>query len=719
MNKISKEQTIIFNHIKNGDNVCIDAIPGSGKSTSMLTLSQEMPDAKFLHITYNSMLRKEFKEKTNLMKITNIEVHTYHSFAVKYFLPSAYTDTGIRKILREKMTLSQEIPHYDILVLDESQDMGFLYYHFVLYFLSFFESKIQLIILGDYMQGIYDFKGADIRFLTMAKEIWQDQPFLKSPMFHQCYLTMSYRITNQMAEYINTSMLTKKRLNACRDGEQVQYIRNNIYTMERIVVNIIKRLLDEGDTPSDIFILAGSVKGTNSNVRRIENSLTQMGIPCYLPNNENSTKVDERVIDGKIVFSTFHTTKGLERKYVFVVGFDDSYFEFMGKNLNKKICPNILFVATTRATHTLYLLESNNKGWDKPLTFLNMTHHDMKNVDFVEFKGQAQTIFYDSPSAASSTKSKLPVNNLTPTELIRFIPEEIIDEISPMIEDVFIELAGKTFENNLEDEISTIVKFESGLFEDISDINGIAIPALYYDFIVSPTGRQSSTLYDLIEEEVKKLPDNDHSYLKKVFEELDPVCITPADYLWTANVYFAMKEKLYFKLKQINKSECNWLLFETIEKCKSLLDKYIIPETNNILDLKQEETIIHCSSDEDHVNIDTVLSKYMNSNEIPMAKYRFTARIDILTDESIYELKCVSQISLEHKIQVVIYAFIWRIMYPLSEKKFKLLNIKTGELLELNSDINILTKIVVLLLKGKYGTLKTMNDADFLNNVRL
>jgi hypothetical protein len=721
MKEISEEQSVIFEHIKNGENVCIDAIPGSGKSTSMLTLSEVIPDKKFLHITYNSMLRKEFKEKTEIMKISNIEVHTYHSFAVKYFSYCAYTDTGLRKVLRDKITPSLDLPHYDILVLDEAQDTSLLYYHFVLHFLSFFKSKIQIIVLGDYMQEVYTFKGSEKRFLTMAKEIWENSPFLSSSVFHQCCLSMSYRITNQMAKYINTSMLTENRLNACRDGERVQYIRNGIYATEKIVVNIIKNLLDQGDLPSDIFILAGSIKGTNSNVRRIENSLTQMGIPCHVPNNAESSKIDERVINGKVVFSTYHTSKGREKKHVFVIGFDDSYFKFMGRNLEKFTCPNILFVAATRATHVLYLLENNSNSTDKPLSFLRMSHFDMKRSDFVNFKGLGQTVFYEDSPIVSS-KFKLPTRNLTVTDLVKFIPEYIIDEVSPIIEDLFIELACKDDSTNLEDEIPSIIESRTGLFEDMSDINGICIPAIYFDYLVPPT--TSTPLYDLIEDEIKKI-GNEHPFLKKVFEELNPICTTVSDYLYMSNVYFAMKEKLYFKLKQVEKNEYNWLTTEVIDKCKSLLDKYIDSEIKcgdssgeKSLNVEQEKTIIHCSSEENHINIDKILAKYIVQGQIPDAKYRFQGRIDVITQISIWELKCCSELSVEHKIQVVIYAFLWKAQYPLSQKKFKILNIKTGECLELNADIKILTKIIVLLIKGKYETPKSITDVEFLESIQ-
>lgn len=172
----------------------------------------------------------------------------------------------------------------------------------------------------------------------------KNKSFLNTPVFHHCILKMSYRVTNQMAQFINTSILgfyeSNKVLHACRDGTPVQYIRNTIYSIERVVVNIIQRILDEGDLPSDIFILAGSVKGTTSNVRKIEN-VSQRGIPCYIPNNE-ADGLDERVVDGKIVFSTFHTVKGRQRKYVFVVGFDESYMTY---NVRKDVRPKPLFVA--------------------------------------------------------------------------------------------------------------------------------------------------------------------------------------------------------------------------------------------------------------------------------------------------------------------------------------------------------------------------------------
>ena len=710
LHSASVEQQIITSHVSNGFNVCTKATAGSGKSTSIIYLADTLKNKRILQITYNSMLRKEFKEKIENLKISNIDVHTYHSLGVKFFSSKAHTDSGLRQILHNNLILIEPVPKYDIVVIDECQDMSPLYFQFVQYFLNKTRSKIQIVILGDNLQGIYEFKGSDVRFLTMAEELWKNKPFLKTNIFYHCTLKMSYRITNQMAKFINISMLNcdneNRVLYACRDGAPVQYIRNSTFNTERIVVNIIQRILDEGDLPSDIFILASSVKGVSSNVRKIENALSQRGIPCYIPNIDTE-KLDERVVEGKIVFSTFHTVKGRQRKYVFVVGFDESYMTYNARNIPGDVCPNPLFVACTRATHTLFLLEGNNHSTDKPLKFLKLSHHDMKKKDFVDFKGNAQTIFYDEPLSLS--ENKIPSYKISPTELIKFIPEYIIDVLTPLIAALFTETSLEP--DRADDDIPGIMKFSSGMYEDVSDLNGIAIPCLYFDYIVNGT-EQANTLYRLIQEIVLTMKDNEHQFLKNIFKELDPVCKTPDDYLYMSNVYIAMKEKLYFRLKQIKQEEYNWLSNEVIEKCKKILDKNILFGIKNIGSIAQEQTIIDNTMLTEQVAIDEVLRPYMGKN-IPEAKYTFTARVDMITENVIWELKCTGQVSIEHFLQVVIYAWLWYSIHRDSEKVFKILNVKTGETFQLKASIKQLTEIVILLIEGKYGKPRVLSDSEF------
>ena len=57
-------------------------------------------------------------------------------------------------------------------------------------------------------------------------------------------------------------------------------------------------------------------------------------------------KLDEDILTGKIVFSTFHQVKGLERKVVIIYNFDNSYFIYYEKDKSPFICPNTIYVPT-------------------------------------------------------------------------------------------------------------------------------------------------------------------------------------------------------------------------------------------------------------------------------------------------------------------------------------------------------------------------------------
>lgn len=729
--QISNEQLLIYNHVKEGKNVIVDAIAGSGKSTTIIYIAQLLPDKKFLHVTYNSMLRKEFKQKIVSLKLENIEVHTYHSLAVKYFIPTAFTDTGIREILNTGILPAIDLPPFNIVVLDECQDMTRLYYNFIRMFISLISNikeqplhhpPPQLLFLGDYMQCLYEFKGADWRFLTLAREIWSSLPHYPHDSFVHCSLKTSYRITNQMSEFVNNVMLGEKRMNACRESSHVVYIRNNRYNLERIIIHHIKRILDEGDLPSDIFILAPSVKGTFSNVRRLENVLVDSGIPCHVPMFENERIIDEKVINGKIVFSTFHSVKGRQRKYVFVMNFDNSYFTYNARNLPTNICPNTLYVATTRATHKLYLLEINQRVTDRPLDFLKLSHSQMNQTDYIDFKGTPQTVFYEESKniKEGTNEDKTPIRRVTPTDLIKFLPESVIESVTPLLKKIIVKITPPA---PTEIVVPSVISLKNGLYEDVSDLNGVAIPAIYCDYIQSKTGVDTNNtpniLWRFIENIRKQFKEGEYLYLKRVFESLSPFCRTPAEYLYMSNVYIAFQEKLYFKLKQIDEYE--WLTEEMITQTNDRMDRVICDPNNTEDEIERfEDTFIHYSQDDKHAVIDEILRPHIQTSE----KYRFTARLDLITTQRVWELKFVNELTIDHYLQFVIYAWLWKCVYrddveqENTPKEFYIFNIRKEEVFRLSASFEELTEIVVLIIKGKYEPTATQTDDEFVKSVR-
>jgi hypothetical protein len=713
MNPLSDEQQYILNQVKEGKNVIVDAVAGSGKSTTVLSIARELPDKKILQLTYNSSLRTEIKEKVKQNELTNLNIHTYHSLAVRHYLSTSYTDTGIRYILCNNIPAREPIPYYDIIVIDEAQDMSLVYFQLVRKFIYDMclqagdrkpdaLHKIQLVILGDVMQGLYEFKGSDIRFLSLADKIWASNPFLLTKEMIQCKMRMSYRITNQIKQFVNYTMLGENRMDSCRDGEPVKYIRNYDSKLEKAVIYEIKRLLAEGVKPSDIFILGASVKGLNSNVRKMENALVSEGIPCYVPMLEMADKIDDRVIDGKVVFSTFHSVKGRQRPHVFIVGFDNGYLDYYARNLPKDRCPNTLYVAATRATKNLYLLERDQFITDRPLQFLKQSHHEMKTKPYIHFKGIPRTLFYMKEDVLDKNSILQEKHYTTPTDMIKFIPEFVIDQISSLLDRIFIREPTETFDV----DIPTIVQTQQGYYEEVSDINGVAIPSMYYDFII---GEQSNFLYDMIAENIKETKENQHGFLKSLFNELPRTCSNISDYLYLSNFYLSCQEKLYFKLKQIHRDEYTWISDETMDKCRELL-KNTIGKESEATKPTMESTIIQSSDEKAHQKIDEFLSQHFPIWE----KFRFTARVDLITDFTVWELKCTTKISIDHLLQVVIYAWLWNMTNPDVKKYFKILNIKTGEIQVLDATLEELNFIVLAILKGKFAKPIQLTDDEFI-----
>ena len=126
---ISLEQQNIINLLKQQNNVIVEAIAGSGKTTSNLFIAKSFSGSNILLLTYNAKLKIETRDKITSLNINNIETHSYHSFCVKYYNNKAYTDTEILKIIANNSNLKKVI-NYDIIILDEIQDISILYYKF-------------------------------------------------------------------------------------------------------------------------------------------------------------------------------------------------------------------------------------------------------------------------------------------------------------------------------------------------------------------------------------------------------------------------------------------------------------------------------------------------------------------------------------------------------------------------------------------------------------
>ena len=164
-------------------------------------------------------------------------------------------------------------------------------------------------------------------------------------------------------------------------------------------------------------------------------------------------------------------------------------------------------------------------------------------------------------------------------------------------------------------------------------------------------------------------------------------------------------------MKQIAPEDYTWLTEDMFNKCKARLNRTIGPECETARPLI-EKTVIHQSQELEHESIDLFLSEYF----INTLKFRFTARADLITQKSLWEIKCVREITMDHQLQVVIYA--WLLRMKSVDKEVKIYNIRTGEIQQLDATKEELDYIVVSLLQGKYQQIEKKTDAQFLEECR-
>jgi hypothetical protein len=651
MNPLSDEQETIVNSIKANDNIIVNAVAGSGKTTTVLGIASQT-NKYVIQITYNKDLRQEVLDKVKKHRLHNLEVHTYHSLTLKYYDARCKNDEVMRNVILGDKPVRRAIEPYDVLVVDEAQDMTNLYYRMIIKFINDSPRYPQIVIMGDEYQGIYQFKGADIRFLTLADRIW-------SCDMQRLTLNTSYRVTNQIASFVNNHMIGEQRISAIKEGCKVTYMRCNVYRDEDHINAIIKSEIDKGLEAEDIFVLAKSLKSDKHPARKLEHYLVSLGIKCYI-SSAKEQKLGSRVIKGKAVFTTFHQAKGRERKLVIIYGFDESYYRYEDDN-HSNTCPSALYVGATRASQRLILLESG-----APLRFL-------KNVGDNDY---TDVITLAKPSKTPQMKTDDIYTS--PTALVKYLSDDTTNLLLAKVKELIItrESSGHVC------DIPCEIVCDDGKVEEICDINGIAIPGLWQQWNIG-----SSDVYKHIYN-----ASTDRFYLNAI-KNAKKYNNFVERYLYMTNVYISVRNNEYYRIAQLDKY--NWLTQDMVGKCHANIDMHLTK------DLKFE------------VGVNNKKTPYVWNGYSVI----FNGIIDAHNDEMIWELKCVAELTLEHYLQLVIYAFIWIEYYEakFGKRIFALFNIRTGEVCHLFIDKKAIRDIVDILLDSKYVKKTQQTDDEFIN----
>jgi len=375
---LSPEQTRIVQNICNRKNVLAICKAGTGKTTVGLACSlgfYEKYQQRALLITYNARLKNETREKIKTFHLESIvECHSYHAAAYKFFLDhqvdSKADDSLIYAALQQQPKKALE---FGLIIIDENQDMNQLYYEFTIHLLSALKEKPTLLLVGDIFQKLFGFNGATDKFITSPKEYFGT--FCYETDFAICHLSISWRISHEMAAFINSN-LNPINLQHSVDptwwqehgdkiiafwGKGIRASPNRPPSPNSVkiirgwrnseAIKQAKAMLQTFGNDNVAF-LALSLKSPRSPIRSIVDKLGKNDTENWilLDGKQNAS---EEIIKGKCIAATIHRFKGLERKGILYGGMD-SWIETVCSDPTEPF--NYNYVACTRAKDQLVVI---------------------------------------------------------------------------------------------------------------------------------------------------------------------------------------------------------------------------------------------------------------------------------------------------------------------------------------------------------------------------
>jgi hypothetical protein len=520
----SNEQAKIIDAIVAGRHVVCTAKPGTGKTKMAMFLTQRVQDMgeRVLVLSYNRRLVDgTVTQIDDLPQSTTTagrelsikhngkphQAFTYHGLASSITGEIVNEDVALN-VAVAKMKADPSLclawtgcNDFGVLVIDEGQDMRPSYYELVRLLLMFAHvdpTRVRLVVTGDPRQLLYNFfsrNNADERFVTKADVLLagiNDRPW----EHHQ--LTRSYRATPPIANVVNALLAvgaapstTVHKMVSARSTSvtypPVTMLLVNVYQdLGRIATSLFR-----DHKPEEIFVLVGSTGGSSPIVTMINAIANRRwgrdGSKLFVhvantSDNHGSTSGLHDVTANKILATTFHSVKGLERKLVIVV----NYRHLFGADME-----NSLYVALTRASEKLVIVQDTRSVTKRELDqFASL----VEDTDVVINLHRALCKKYKSPRARNGVPKKIDVYSL-----FSFTSSESLSKLYSLVDnellhDGTLDLATRYRERNSTKSEHEETKIDVDAVDlDPSEMMDKMMCALYDDLTITTHDEETDT----------------------------------------------------------------------------------------------------------------------------------------------------------------------------------------------------------------------------------
>jgi DNA polymerase III epsilon subunit-like protein len=504
-------------------NVLVDAVSGSGKTTTCVHIAQKYEGDNILMISYNKALAVETNTRLEDYGISNMMAYTIHGFISAKYGKVVRNDTALDQSMMRPPAKSFK---YDRVIIDEAQDLRTLFFRAISKIIGDNEGEPLICVLGDTHQCIYGYMGADARFLSLAdKLIGGEAPWVRLE------LSETFRMTPEMAAFVNGAMLygDQRFTSNQPSGPKPIYIRANPWdqSMFGLIHHVIK---ENGYGPRDIFVLGRSTNG-NTPIKELANAFSKhTDMPVYLQTRDSAKGVVDSLVANKVIMCSGHQSKGCERPFVIVYDFDGGmYGADELKEATAMIAPpclNISYVMATRAKRNLILISNAKRA---ALPFLG------------EMKGLAEVV--DISSGKVSEGSAAITKTLD--QIISHLPE---DKVALLLELIEVDEAKQLSDIVCDIPFTTQQKYNGvDIEESVGDYSTAALSSIYSYQVMGATP-----------EWVDALATTDHELARDWTIELAEMKEPTTEHLLKgAAILYSIHQGVVHRLAQI--SEYNWL----------------------------------------------------------------------------------------------------------------------------------------------------------------
>lgn len=331
-------------------NVVVLASAASGKTAVLVgrlqhLLNMGVPAENIVAITFTNAAAIEIMDRLNRPK--GLFVGTIHSYC-NYLLLSGGVATDdildneeFDRLFKRIKQNQQCVKLVQYLLVDEAQDCTPEQFEFLLDIVQ----PLRWMLVGDFRQSLYGWNGADPKMLIQISKCAGVKTFKLNQNYRNCYEILQYArsiIRTAGIDYIDDSV-------PMREG------KGRIIDVEYDPLGLARFIKKTGE-PGDWFVLTR----TNEQIEVFSKYLEQQGIPfdTFKRSQLDTDQLNQKLHDNTVKLLTIHTAKGLESKYVAVIG-----ARFY--NTEEKC---VSYVAATRAKDLLVWNRIPNKARARKLT---------------------------------------------------------------------------------------------------------------------------------------------------------------------------------------------------------------------------------------------------------------------------------------------------------------------------------------------------------------